>query len=95
MLGSYLKSIYQYIPGIVAGIGVGTEGLGLSKPQTDPLYAPYDRRHTVRGDLVPTVPGYHKLVQDFQSVSLRGNGIMLQGAMDLQKLAQFQSGGGN
>lgn len=86
--------IYSYRPGIPSGIGTGVERLGFDKPQTDPIYAPYDRRHTVRGDLNPVNEGTMKLVQDFQSVSLRGNGVYLSGQMALQALAQFQQGSG-
>lgn len=93
-LANRMAFFFQYRPGFASGPGVGTEGLGLMKPQTDPIYAPYDRRHTVRGDLVPTGEGINKLIQDFQPVNIRGNGVYLQGQMDLQALAQFQSNGG-
>lgn len=94
MLASMRSLFFQFRPGVPSGIGVGVEGLGLMKPQTDPIYAPYDRRHSVRGALVPTGEGINKLVQDFQPVSIRGNGVYLSGQMALQALAQFQSNGG-
>lgn len=92
MLASLARFAYRYRPGIPSGVGVGVGYLGLDKPQSDPIYAPYDRRHTVRGDLGPVNEGGMKLVQDFQQISLRGNGVYLSGVMALQALAQFDSG---
>lgn len=89
--GGLARVVYDYRPGIPSGIGTGTERLGFMKPQTDPLYAPYDLRHSVRGDLKPTALGTLKLEQLFQPVGIRGNGVYLQGQMALQALAQFQS----
>lgn len=94
MLAKAMRFFF-YRPGVPSGIGVGAGRMGLEKPQTDPIDAPYDRRNTVRGDLGPLSGGYNKMVQDVTPVSLKGSGTYLTGAIDLQALAQFQQGKGS
>lgn len=86
---------FSYRPGVVSGIGVGVEGLGLQKTQSNPLDGPYDFRNTVRGDLGPLAGGYVKMVQDVTDVNLKGSGSGLTGALALQALAEYQSGKGS
>ena len=86
------RRFYSYRPGVPTGIGVGVEGLGLTKPQTDPVYGPYDRRNTVRGDLGPLNGSSMKMVQDLTGVSIKGGGSYLTGRVALQALAEYQGG---
>lgn len=91
MIAKFVR-FFTYSPGIPSGIGVGAGRMGLEKPQTDPLYAPYDLRNTVRGDLGPLSGGFNKMVQDVTPVSIKGSGTYLTGAIALQALAQFNAG---
>lgn len=96
------ERFFRFRPGVLmtggplvvqAPLGVGAEGLGLMKPQTDPLNGVYDARKTVRGDLGPLSGAHMATVQYGPQVSLDVNGAGLHGAMTLQALAQFNSGG--
>lgn len=86
------RRFFTYRPGVPSGVGVGVGGLGLMKPQSDPLYWPVPRNQAVRGTLAALEGGYMKLEQGVTPVSLKGNGADLTGALSLQALAQFQSG---
>lgn len=92
LFGRPKSSPYQYRPGVASGIGVGVEGLGLMRPQSLPIDAPYDRRKTVQADLGPLQGGEMKWVQSVPNVSLGVNGAGITGQMALQALAEFQAG---
>lgn len=80
---------YNFVARIF-NVGTGVERLGLQKPQTDPLFDGWvNRRHAVRGQLDPQRPGMMYINQQFVPVAINGNGLYLQGQMELQKLAQL------
>lgn len=73
-------------------LGIGVEGLGLNKPQTDPRYLPIPPVRAVRSQLRTLSPN----VQHYQGVTpvgLTGNGSIsgLQGTMALQALSDFEA----
>lgn len=77
----------------LGNVGVGVENLGFLPPSTLPLYDGWMRaRYRVRGQLDPQAPGFVKSSQQFQPVSLLGNGSYLQGQLALQALAQLTGG---
>lgn len=85
---------YRFVRKIF-GVGVGVEALSLEQPQTLPLYDGFtSARYRVKGQLEPQAPGFVKEGQQFQPVSLVGNGSMLHGQFTLQALADLTGGKG-
>lgn len=85
---------YRFIRKIFS-VGIGVEGLALEQPQTLPMYDGWmNPRYMVRGQLDPQAPGFVKYGQQYQPVALNGNGLYLQGTLELQALAQLSGGGG-
>lgn len=74
--------------------GAGADGLGLLKPQTDPMADGFNvPGYAIRRSFAPQAIAYVKYGQQFADASLRGNGIDLQGQLELQRLAQLVNGG--
>lgn len=73
-------------------LGIGVEGLGLNKPQTDPVYMPIPPVRSVWGQLRTIKPNVMH-VQGVTPVALTGNGSMtgLQGTMALTALSDFEA----
>lgn len=73
-------------------LGIGVEGLGLNKPQTDPRYLPIPPVRAVRAQLRVTKPNQMH-TQGVTPVGLTGNGSIsgLQGTMALQALSDFEA----
>jgi hypothetical protein len=82
---------YRFRKGRQAGcLGVGADGMGLLKPQTNPLADGFMRAgYLVRGTLAPTAPGFYKTAQQFTAVDLRGTGSALQGQFALSRLSKM------
>jgi hypothetical protein len=87
-----VPKFFTYKQGVVSGLGVGVGGLGLMKPQSNPIDSPYDRRNTVKADLGPIADGHNQMVQFGPQVSIKGSGSGLTGQWALQQLADFQAG---
>lgn len=73
-------------------IGVGAEGMGFDKPQTDPLYMPIPFVRSVWSQLMTTKPNVNH-VQGVTPVGITGNGSIagLQGTIALQALSDFEA----
>jgi len=72
--------------------GIGVEGFGFDKPQTDPLYQPIPARRSVWSQIFSTAPQVvHQ--QQVTPVGLTGNGSIsgIQGQMALSALADFEA----
>lgn len=83
---------YNYVRRLF-GAGLGATDIGLVPFQTLPKYDGFTSdTYRVRGSFKPQAPGFVKMGQDFQPISLNGNGIALQGQMALQRLAELQKG---
>lgn len=87
---------YRFKPGVASGIGTGAERFALLPPSTTPavdMTRGNFARYGVRKCLRSQHPGSMHLEQQFVTVALRGNGLALQGQMDLAALAQLTKGG--
>lgn len=74
--------------------GAGADGLGLLKPQTNPLADGFNvPGYAIMRSFAPQAVAYVKDLQQFPSASLVGNGIDMQGQLELQRLAQLEKGG--
>lgn len=83
---------YSFIRRIF-NVGVGVENLSLERFQTLPKYDGWMRpRYMVQRQLDPQAVGFVKQGQQFQPISLVGNGIAAQGQMELQALAELSKG---
>ena len=94
MLGNFKGrvSIYSYRPGVSFGdLGVGTDGLALMKPFSDPINAPYNVFNTPKGQLRPYQGSY---MPDGQQAVVTGlaHGGVFTGTIALQALADYQAG---
>jgi hypothetical protein len=69
----------------------GADGLALQRPQTLPV-EDGALSYRVRGQLYSQAPAYLKAQQQFPDVSLVGNGLSLQGQIELQRLAELTKG---
>ena len=75
-------------------MGVGTEGLGFDKPQTDPLFQPIPARRSVWSQLFSTAP---QVVHTQQVVPVGIGGTTggsvagLQGQLAMQALTDFEA----
>lgn len=87
-----MASPYSYVRRLF-GVGLGAEDIALQPFQTLPKFDGFTSdTYRVRASFNPQAPGFVKMGQDFQPVSLVGNGIQLQGQMALQRLAQLTKG---
>jgi hypothetical protein len=74
--------------------GAGANGLGLLKPQTDPMADGFNvPGYAIMRSFAPQSIAYVKDAQQFAEVDLIGNGIASQGQLELQRLAQLTNGG--
>lgn len=85
-------AFYNYVRKLY-GAGLGATDIALQPFQTLPKFDGFTSpTYMVRGSFKPQAPGFVKMGQDFQPVSLVGNGINMQGQLALQRLAQLQKG---
>ena len=71
-------------------LGVGAEGMGLLKPQTNPLNDSFLRPgYMVQRSFAPLAPGYFKTARQFSAVGIVGNGIAIQGQFALSRLSKM------
>jgi hypothetical protein len=86
---------YRFKPGVASGIGTGAERFALLPPSTTPvvdLARGNFSRYGVRKSFRPEHATSMHLEQQFVAVALRGNGLALQGQLDLQALSQLTQG---
>lgn len=93
LLGNNRGRIYAYRPGVSYGdLGVGTDGLGLMKPFSDPVLAPYDVWHTPKKQLNPYQGGFAPGANPSATINGAAAGGQFTGTIALQALADFQQG---
>lgn len=73
-------------------LGVGVEGMGFNRPQTDPIYQPIPAVRSVWAQLRTVTPNVDH-VQGVTPVGLTGNGSIsgMQGTLALAALSDFEA----
>ncbi len=82
---------FRFKKGRQAGcLGVGADGMGLLKPQTNPLNDSFlVPGYMVRRSFHPVAGAFNKVGRQLTAVDLTGNGIAGQGQFALQRLSRM------